>query len=86
LGGQCRTLEAMAKKKTEQENAAGTGETLKAAAVEIGTAIGKVVKKAKVALGKENPVKTGKFVKKNKKRLPRKDKKELKKKQLAAKG
>jgi len=68
------------KKNAEQENAPSGGGTLKKAAKAIGAAIGGLAAKAGVkGGGQAKPARPGKLPKRNKKRLPRKDKKAAKK-------
>jgi hypothetical protein len=73
------------KKKTEQEKEPAGEETLQKAAKAIGTAIGKIAAKTGIAHAETPPKpKIGKLVKKDKKRLPRKEKKQAKKNLLKA--
>jgi hypothetical protein len=73
------------KEKAGQKNEAAGGDTLQEAAKAIGPAFGTTAAKTGIAHGEKKSKKPGKFVKKAKKRLPRKEKK-LAKKAAQAKG
>ena len=62
------------KKKVEQEQESGSGDLLQNAAKAIGSALGTIAAKTGIAHPNTPPRKSGKLVKKDKKRLPRKEK------------
>jgi hypothetical protein len=65
------------RKKTGQEKDSGAGEMLQDAAKAIGSTIGAIAKK--IGIAETPPKKSGKLVKKDKKRLPRREKKKAQK-------
>ena len=70
------------RKKAEQEKEADGGEILQKTAKAIGAALGTIAAKTGVVHAGAPAKKSGKLVKKLKQRLPRKEKKELKKRAL----
>jgi hypothetical protein len=68
--------------KTKPAKQTGEGEVLEKAAKAIGSALGTIAVKTGIAHADAPPKKSGKLVKKDKKRLPRKEKKRAKKKLL----
>ncbi|HTW64097.1 MAG TPA: hypothetical protein VME17_05750 [Bryobacteraceae bacterium] len=68
--------------KAKPEKQSGEGEVLEKAAKAIGSALGAIAVKTGIAHADAPPKKSGKLVKKDKKRLPRKEKKRAKKKLL----
>ena len=68
-----------ARKKTGQKTEAGGGDVLQEAAKAIGSALGTFARKTGIVHAEEPPKVSRKLIKKAKKRLPRKPKKQAKK-------